>query len=94
MLLTLRFFPARPLGHNPPQSANRGRAAAGDGFQIENLIERLEESMIAAVNVKTDRSERSQEVIENKGKCFSHDDRSQEVHETKGVIRSKPRGCC
>jgi hypothetical protein len=38
------------------------------------------------------RSERSQEVVENKGKCFSHDDQSQEVYETKLVIRSKPRG--
>jgi hypothetical protein len=48
--------------------------------------------MIAAENVKTQRSERSQEVIESKGKCFSHRLQSQEVSENKGVIFVKPRG--
>jgi hypothetical protein len=71
------------LRQNLPQSANRGRAATEYRFQIENLIERLEESKIKAANVKSQRSERSQEVVENKGKCFSHRPQSQEVSENK-----------
>ena len=68
-----------------------GRAASEGGFQIENLIERLEKSMIEAENVKTQHYERSQEVVENKGKSFFHTLQSQEVLEKKGVIFVKPR---
>jgi hypothetical protein len=64
-------------------------AATEDRFKIE----RLEESTIAAAKRQNQRSERSQEVVENKGQCFSHKGQSQEVSETKAVIRSKPRGC-
>jgi hypothetical protein len=67
----------------------RGRAAPEERFRIE----RLEESKIEAANVKTQRAERSQEVVENKGKCFSNRLQSQEVSENKGVIFVKPRGC-
>jgi hypothetical protein len=35
---------------------------------------------------KTERSERSQEVIENKGGDFSQEAESQEVFETKGLV--------
>ena len=108
MLLILRWFSAREAGQDPPQSGNArandrfeiadsenlsgrpraGRAATGDGFQIE----RLEESRIEAEDLKTQRSERSQEVVENKGKCFSHRERSQEVYENTGLIFVKPKG--
>jgi hypothetical protein len=92
MLLILRFFSTVKARQNPPHSANRGRGATGDRFQIER-VERLEKSWIGAANVKSQRSERSQEVVENKGKCFSHTLQSQEVSENKGVIFVKPRGC-
>jgi len=61
----------RKAGPNPPES---GSAGTEERFQIE----RLEESRIAAANVKSLRNERSQEVVENKGKCVPN--------------ASKPRG--
>jgi hypothetical protein len=56
-------------------------------------VERLGESKIEAEKVKAQRSERSQEVIENKGQYFFHSLQSQEVLENKEVIFVKPRGC-
>ncbi len=77
---------------NLQRKESSGKAQTRGGFEIENLIERLEKSTIEAENVKSQRYERSQEVVENKGKCFSHSFQSQEVLENKGVIFVKPRG--
>jgi hypothetical protein len=41
---------------------------------------------------RSERTERSQEVIENKGQYFFHRPESQEVYENKRVIFVKPRG--
>jgi len=83
-------YPASEAKPNAPDTS-AGRAA-GDAFEIGNSIERLEELVIRPANLKTQRYERSQEVIENKGKCFSHSLQSQEVLENKRVIFVKPRG--
>jgi hypothetical protein len=40
-----------------------------------------------------ERTERSQEITENKGEHFSHRVESQEVYENRGLIFVKPRGC-
>ena len=89
MPLIPRFFSAREEQH-PQQS---GRAPTTDRLEIEDLIERLEESRIGELDGKHQRGERSQEVVENKGQCFFHSLQSQEVFENKGVIFVKPRGC-
>ena len=68
------------------------KAPTEGGFEIPNLIERLEEPKIGAANRKSQRSEQSQEVVENKGKSFFHRPQSQEVSENEGVIFVKPRG--
>jgi len=69
--------------NNPQGVYSRRRAPTEDRFEIENSIERLEELRIGAPNRKRQRYERSQEVIENKGKCFSYSLQSQEVFENK-----------
>ena len=48
---------------------------------------------VGAQNVKGQDYERSQEVVENKGKCFFRSVQTQEVYENTGVIFVKPRGC-
>jgi len=75
----------RAARRNPPQN---GRAPSRDRFEIEDLIENLR---LGAANPKARWYERSQEVVEIKGKCFSHSLQSQEVSEKKGVISVKPR---
>ena len=82
----------RRARHDPQQSAQRGGAPPRKRFEIENLIERLEKSAIGVEISKTRRYERSQEVVENKGKRFFHSLQSQEVFENKRVIFVKPRG--
>jgi len=83
-LVTSKTCPSvRPERQGRPQSANRDRAPAREGFEIENLIERLEKSRVGAGDLRTPRYERSQEVVENKGKCFFNGLQSQEVYENK-----------
>ena len=84
-LLIRRSSWVSEVRQNPPQSA---KAATEDRFQVTDP----RKSGRVAIDVKTQRSERSQEVVENKGKCFSHSDQSQEVYENKGFIFVKPRG--
>jgi hypothetical protein len=52
-------------------------------------IERLEESGIAAANAKTQRSERSRQLIENKDRPFSHALESRQIAENNMVIQLK-----
>ena len=87
--------PSASEAEQNPRGANGGRALTRDRFEIEDLveslIERLEESRVGAGNLRTQRYERSQEVIENKGDRFITNCNSQEVSENKWVIFCKAK---
>jgi hypothetical protein len=65
--------------------ARCAKTGSKDRFQIE----RLEESRIAAANPKTQRSERSRQLIENKDRLFSHALESRHIAENNMVIQLK-----
>jgi hypothetical protein len=93
MLLILGFFAAPQARQNLPLSAHRGRTATQARFQEDRFeIEKLRNSRTGPENRKTQRTERSQEITENKGHHFLKTSQSQEASENKMVIFVKPRG--
>jgi hypothetical protein len=77
---------ARATRQNHPESC---RPPSRDGFEIEDLIERLEESTIGAANLKTQWYEQSRQLIEKKDKLFFHKHESRQVTENKPLNRLK-----